>query len=179
MSSSLRVVSLIALAGSVVFASGCRIETHDGDDECDGNHGSRSGASGGNASSGGAGNASSGGAASGGHSGGFASDPCNVDTDCDSDAYCDQHQCVPGDPCASEDDCAAGFNCYGDPSVCLPAAGETCPELDENACSGRWDCEVIYAGVDCSCGSGCECMGGEPGCVCESFDFFRCESLLD
>ena len=33
------------------------------------------------------------------------------------------------------------------------------------------------AGVDCSCGQGCECQPGEPGCVCQSFEFFHCKAL--
>jgi hypothetical protein len=37
---------------------------------------------------------------------------------------------------------------------------------------------VVYAGVSCSCGPDCHCVGGEAGCICESFEFFRCEPVV-
>jgi len=79
-------------------------------------------------------------------------------------------------PCQQERDCAAGYNCDLDQHECLPAAQETCGELGtELACTNRKDCTPVYGGVNCSCGNNCECHGGEPGCVCESFQFFICQ----
>ena len=57
------------------------------------------------------------------------------------------------------------------------ASAATCADQQtEAACVVFGDCEPIYAGVDCSCGPDCACMGGEPGCVCASFEFFACQS---
>lgn len=79
------------------------------------------------------------------------------------------------EPCETESDCEAGFNCDFAAGVCAPADAETCGEvLSEQECSERSDCSPIYAGTNCSCGADCECMGGEPGCICESFQFFVC-----
>lgn len=78
-------------------------------------------------------------------------------------------------PCDSEGDCAPGFNCDYEAGVCAPSDAETCGELtSEQSCTNRIDCTPVYAGTNCSCGADCECMGGEPGCICESFDFFSC-----
>lgn len=165
---SFKSVSLVGFALSLVLASGCSIETHEGD-ECDANGGSgaRSAGSGGSSkegsatggsSSGGTSSTSTGGTgASGGSAGGTGS--------------------ASSVPCENESDCDPGFNCDYDVGLCSPADAETCEELSEDACGTRTDCEVIYAGVDCSCGAGCECQGGEPGCVCDSFEFFRCQAL--
>lgn len=77
--------------------------------------------------------------------------------------------------CDSEDDCAPGENCDYSAGVCAPADAETCGELaSEVSCTNRLDCTPIYAGTNCSCGADCECVGGEPGCVCEAFEFFAC-----
>lgn len=79
-------------------------------------------------------------------------------------------------------DCASslesdGFNCDMARSTCGPAPEPTCAELEtELECVGRGDCVPIYAGVGCSCGVDCTCKGGEPGCVCQSFEFFRCDA---
>jgi hypothetical protein len=79
-------------------------------------------------------------------------------------------------PCSKEADCAPGFNCDTTRGKCTPSDSETCPELsDEAVCGARSDCKVVYAGVSCSCGPDCHCVGGEAGCICESFEFFRCE----
>jgi hypothetical protein len=79
----------------------------------------------------------------------------------------------PPPPCEAETDCEPGFNCDFDAGVCAPADAETCGELSsEQACTERTDCTPIYGGTNCSCGADCECMGGEPGCICESFQFF-------
>lgn len=79
------------------------------------------------------------------------------------------------DPCDKERDCAPGYNCNLEQRECLPAAEETCGELEtEAACTHRSDCTPIYGGTNCSCGQDCECKGGDPGCVCESFEFFVC-----
>jgi hypothetical protein len=84
---------------------------------------------------------------------------------------------VPPDPCAKERDCAPGYNCDPERQECVPAAEETCGELEtETACTHRNDCTPIYGGTNCSCGQDCECKGGEPGCICETFQFFACEA---
>lgn len=78
-------------------------------------------------------------------------------------------------PCDEERDCEQGFNCDFEQGICAPADFETCGELaSEPACRVRVDCRTIYAGTNCSCGPDCECEGGEPGCICETFEFFRC-----
>jgi len=80
-------------------------------------------------------------------------------------------------PCEKERDCAPGYNCDLEQHQCLPADQETCGELDsELACTNRKDCTPVYGGVNCSCGTNCECHGGDPGCVCESFQFFVCQN---
>jgi len=84
---------------------------------------------------------------------------------------------VPPDTCERERDCKPGFNCDLESNECLPAAEETCGELEtETACTHRSDCTLIYGGTNCSCGQDCECQGGEPGCICESFEFFVCRA---
>ena len=83
---------------------------------------------------------------------------------------------VPPTPCEKEHDCGPGYNCDLELHQCLPAAEETCPELDtELACTHRSDCTPIYGGTNCSCGQDCECHGGEPGCICENFGFVVCK----
>ena len=80
--------------------------------------------------------------------------------------------------CVEERDCPRGFNCDYERKECMPADAETCAELStESVCDNRNDCMAIYAGINCSCGADCTCKGGEPGCVCESFQFFSCEPL--
>jgi hypothetical protein len=81
-------------------------------------------------------------------------------------------------PCAQESDCARGFNCDYERMECVQAGAETCAELSTEAdCDNRNDCMSIYAGKDCSCGPDCACIGGEAGCVCQSFAFFSCEPV--
>ena len=76
--------------------------------------------------------------------------------------------------CIDDADCAEGEICDIDGLCAIP----TCDAIDdESACLARADCETVYAGVDCSCGQGCECQPGEPGCVCQSFEFFHCKAL--
>ena len=71
---------------------------------------------------------------------------------------------------------SAGFTCDAARQTCIPLAEPTCADLgDEAACPARPECTVVYAGVECSCGPDCACKGGEPGCVCQKFEFFRCE----
>jgi len=80
-------------------------------------------------------------------------------------------------PCERERDCDPGYNCDVASHACQPAAEETCGELEtEAACTHRSDCTPIYGGTNCSCGADCECQGGEPGCVCEAFEFFVCRA---
>lgn len=106
---------------------------------------------------------------------------CKAHADCGAGFFClfGSGQCTTAAECSAEADCLAGFNCDVATKSCLPAAHETCGELEnEAACLGRDDCAPSYAGVDCSCGPDCTCKGGEPGCVCSSFEFFRCELVL-
>ena len=87
---------------------------------------------------------------------------------------------VPPKACANERDCEPGYNCAAETHECLPATEETCGELDtELACTHRSDCTPIYGGTNCSCGKDCECHGGEPGCVCENFQFFVCQEAAE
>lgn len=80
-------------------------------------------------------------------------------------------------PCDEESDCNPGFNCDLEQQQCVASDEETCGELKtEAACTHRSDCTPVYAGINCSCGQDCECKGGEPGCVCESFEFFVCQA---
>jgi hypothetical protein len=122
---------------------------------------SSGGSSSGGSSSGGSssGGSSSGGSSSGGSGGsGGATEP-------------------PPTPCDEERDCDAGYNCNIELGECQPADAETCGELDsEGECAERGDCIPVYGGTNCSCGQDCECQGGEPGCVCESFEFFVCRA---
>ena len=84
----------------------------------------------------------------------------------------------PPAACAEESDCERGFNCDYERKQCVATGAETCAELRTEAdCDNRNDCVSIYAGTDCSCGPECTCIGGEAGCVCESFEFFSCEPL--
>jgi hypothetical protein len=81
-------------------------------------------------------------------------------------------------PCTVESDCARGYNCDAARGQCLPSDAETCPELTtEASCSARKDCTTVYAGTNCTCGPDCQCTGGEPGCICERFEFFRCAAI--
>jgi hypothetical protein len=83
----------------------------------------------------------------------------------------------PATPCMKERDCDTGFNCNLDLNECQAADAETCGELETEAeCAERSDCIPVYGGVNCSCGADCECQGGEPGCICESFEYFVCRA---
>jgi hypothetical protein len=84
----------------------------------------------------------------------------------------------PATPCDKERDCAPGFNCNFDVNECQATDAETCGELETEAeCADRTDCIPVYGGVNCSCGADCECQGGEPGCICESFEYFVCRPV--
>lgn len=155
---------------------GCTIERYD--DDCDdygddygddGGRGHGAAASGGKSATAGAGNASSsaGTASSAGttSAGGSAAQGAAAGTGA-----------PPPEPCTEERDCAPGYNCDASSQQCLPSEQETCGELaSEQACSNRRDCVAVYGGLNCSCGADCECQGGEPGCVCETFEFFACK----
>jgi hypothetical protein len=83
----------------------------------------------------------------------------------------------PVTPCDKERDCDAGFNCNYDVHECQAANAETCGEMEsEQECADRTDCIAVYGGINCSCGADCECQGGEPGCICESFDYLVCQA---
>jgi hypothetical protein len=104
---------------------------------------------------------------------------CVQSSDCAAGSYCDAatRHCVTGTTCVSEPDCPADYNCNLERGTCEPASTPTCGELMSAAdCGIRADCRSVYAGVDCSCGTGCTCQGGEPGCVCQSFQFFECSA---
>jgi hypothetical protein len=129
--------------------------------------GSNSGGSAGAGASGASGG-TSGAAASGGTSGAAASGGTSEGGAGD----------APNLRCDEERDCERGYNCDLDTHECVATDAETCPELEtEAACSNRRDCVPVYGGINCSCGKDCECKGGEPGCICESFEFFACQSL--
>jgi hypothetical protein len=84
----------------------------------------------------------------------------------------------PATPCQKERDCDAGFNCNYDALECEPSEVETCAEMEsEEECAVRNDCIPVYGGVNCSCGADCECQGGEPGCICETFDYLVCQAV--
>ncbi len=107
-----------------------------------------------------------------------SSQTCSNHAACGAEEYCTVHgACAATKVCAEEKECDLGTNCDKSVALCLPADEETCGELsDEAACVARTDCEPVFAGVNCSCGPDCSCIGGAPGCVCDSFEFFRCEA---
>lgn len=107
---------------------------------------------------------------------------CQSNSDCEASNYCEQEsgECVQGETCEDESSCEAGFNCDPESSLCTPADMERCSELASEAlCAERDDCIATYAGIDCTCGPDCTCTGGEPGCVCESFEFHTCADVSD
>jgi hypothetical protein len=141
---------LVWIIGSGLF--GCNIETHTGDEQPSADAGCGSEKD--------------------------IAAPCQRDTDCASASYCDgdQKHCVASASCTIATDCDASMTCDSARSTCVPTRTPTCSDVtSETDCVVRPDCAPLYAGVDCSCGPDCACQGGEPGCVCESFEFFRCE----
>lgn len=126
----------------------------------------------------GSGNAGSGGnGGSTGQGGGGGSVTCADHADCEAGSYCEAELCVPSATCDEQTDCGEGFVCDDALATCIPGIA-ACEDLEtEAACSARSDCEPVYAGIDCSCGPDCTCIGGEPGCVCESFEFFACSPV--
>lgn len=107
---------------------------------------------------------------------------CQSNGDCEDKTYCEQDsgECLPAIACEDESSCDPGFNCDPERSLCMPADLERCSELtDEAACAERSDCISRYAGIDCSCGPDCTCMGGEPNCVCERFEFHACADVTE
>jgi hypothetical protein len=175
-------------------AVGCHIEDCGGNDEdghhpcgCDDEHDSHG--SGGNEAAGAGGStggSAAGGSAAGGSAAGGSAATGNTTGEGGRSGAPDSGQAGAGGsgpsaaptlaPCSKEADCAPGFNCDLTRGKCTPSDSETCPELaDEAACGARPGCKVVYAGVHCSCGPDCHCIGGEAGCICESFEYFRCE----
>lgn len=168
-----KLVALFAVSAAVL--SGCVIrdasdDEHSSGAPCDdydynfGGDGSGAAGSGANGNEG------------GGGEGGAGASSCLEHADCAAGWYCDEEgACAASAECEDDDACDEGFICDADLASCIPGE-RTCEELDtELACSERADCEPVYAGVDCSCGPDCTCIGGEPGCVCESFEFFTCD----
>lgn len=163
---------VFAFLGSLLLSSGCYIEANDNGDGPFDDDSEQSGCTspGKNPP-----------ATSGVDSGTSDAAGCKAHADCGAGFFClfGSGQCTTAAACAAESDCLAGFNCDVHTKSCLPAAYETCGELEsEAACVGRADCAPSYAGVDCGCGPDCKCVGGEPGCVCAGFEFFRCEQVL-
>lgn len=142
---------------AVLCVGGCNVEHYEGcDDELEGDYGAKGPRAGSSSRAGSTGGDGKGGNASGGSAG--APEP-------------------PATPCNAERDCDAGFNCNLELGECQPADAETCGELEtEPECSERSDCIAVYGGIDCSCGADCECQGGEPGCICESFEYLVCRA---
>ena len=107
---------------------------------------------------------------------------CNSSEDCGVGSYCDdvEGECVETNVCTDNAECGDGLTCDEELSTCVPGEEPppACEELaEEQSCLERSDCEAVYAGVNCSCGPDCTCTGGEPGCVCEDFEFFKCDPL--
>lgn len=125
----------------------------------------------------GSGGTGAGGTGAGGTGGAGAAD-CTDHVDCPQGSYCHEDGiCVQSNTCNCDAECGEGLTCDEVLGTCVPGEDPplTCADiLAEAECVARADCEPIYAGVNCSCGAGCECQGGEPGCVCESFEFHAC-----
>jgi len=178
------VVCLLGLvACNVEHYEDCKGDAFDYGDDFGGSHsraGSTSTAGKGAANAGGGGaTAGSGGATagSGGATAGSGGATSSGGTRSDGDAGAAGAPSPTAPRCDTERDCARGYNCDLDQHECLPTSEETCPELDtEAACTHRSDCTPVYGGTNCSCGQDCECHGGEPGCVCQSFEFFVCRN---
>jgi hypothetical protein len=155
------VVCLLGLMGCDIDHYGDDCEDYEHEDDRTPGSGARAGspsATGGSSAEGGVGGSASGGATGGsGASAGAAP--------------------APNTTCEEERDCDPGFNCDLEARECVATDAETCPELEsETTCSNRRDCMPVYGGINCSCGQDCECKGGEPGCICESFDFVACQA---
>ena len=161
-------LSLAWLVVCLVGLAGCSFERFDDDDDCDDEFGFED-------DEGGRGPTSKGG--KGGVGGATAGDGDSGKAGTGASASGGSQTTPPPTTCEKERDCLRGYNCDFAKNECVPAAEETCGELEtELACSHRSDCVPIYGGTNCSCGQDCECKGGEPGCVCESFQFFVCQA---
>lgn len=159
-------LSVVCATSSVACDVSC-LEDCDWSDECSERH---------QDSGGGGNNASGGVGATGNESGGSGNSSDRAGTG-NSAGRGSGSKPVPT-KCAKESDCERGFNCDYERKECVAAGAETCAELSSEAdCDHRNDCVSIYAGTDCSCGAECTCIGGEPGCVCQSFAFFTCDPL--
>ena len=159
-------LSVVCATSSVACDVSC-LEDCDWSDECSEHH---------HDSGGGGNNASGGVGATGNESGGGGNSSDRAGTG-NSAGRGNGPKPVPT-TCAKESDCERGSNCDYERKECVPAGAETCAELSsERDCDNRNDCVSIYAGTDCSCGPECTCIGGEPGCVCQSFAFFSCDPL--
>ena len=159
-------ISVVCATSSVACDVSC-LEDCDWSDECSEHH----------HDSGGGGNNASGGASASGNESGGSGNSSDRAGNGNSAGRGSGPKPVPT-TCAKESDCERGFNCDHERKECVPAGAETCAELSSEAdCDNRNDCVSIYAGTDCSCGPECTCIGGEPGCVCQSFAFFSCDPL--
>jgi hypothetical protein len=170
-------LSVICAASSVACDISCLEDCDDGwNDECSEPHHGSGGSDNTGESSGGA-SASAGTSATGNQSGGSSASSGDTAGTANSAGKGGGSKPVPTS-CSKESDCERGFNCDYERKECVATDAETCPELSTEAgCDNRNDCKTIYAGTDCSCGQECMCIGGEPGCVCQSFSFFTCEPL--
>ena len=108
----------------------------------------------------------------------FSLSACRIENIEDDDDGGGETRATPEPPRAAEciDDaaCDIGEICSELGSCILPDCGDIGGEA---ACVSRFDCEPVYAGVDCGCGPDCACEPGQTGCVCDSFEFFRCEEV--
>ena len=163
-------ISLGWLVVCLVGLAGCSFERFDDDDDCDDDFGLED-------DEGGRGPSSNGGKSG---AGGAPTTPQGDSGKAGTGASASggSPASTPPVACEKERDCPRGYNCDFATNECVPADEETCAELEtESACTHRSDCVPIYGGTNCSCGQDCECKGGEPGCVCESFQFFVCQAI--
>jgi len=128
---------------------------------------------------------------------------CTTDDECGADMVCDTDRstCVPCDDILCPTDPG---NCYEEalcdmvaptcpggtlPGVkdgcytgfCIPEA--LCPDekpfecvdaANEAECMGATGCEAVYVGIDCTDPMGGTCIGDEPDCTCDHFEYGFC-----
>jgi hypothetical protein len=108
---------------------------------------------------------------------------------CDGDCPVDTGNCYETVTCAdAAPSCPAGTlpgvsaGCYT--GYCVPEA--LCPDeppwtcadaTSEAECTAAPGCEAVYIGVNCTNPMGGTCMGSEPDCTCEYFEYGFCRDL--